>query len=257
MKRNFLSPLTKAAYLLPLLVLLTFSNGIISGQSTKNTPAPPTHVQATDGVFTDRIDVSWTKEMGQEYRIYRGTTPSVADMKLVNNTWYTFNYFSDRSRLDAGKRYFYRVKTRKNGQISNFSTADEGFTLLVAGSRKVMDKTESPFTVKALPIEMTVNKLEKDTLKAGENFDISYALLNRSKEVAQNMAIYFYLSADDQLDKNDVLLDVAPLDPLSIDRLRRGAVNLKADAKTPSGGYFILVKLEPAPMIIAKKIVIN
>jgi hypothetical protein len=257
MKRVFFSTPSKALRLASLFHVFLMSTLLVCGQSTKKTPTAPTHVQATDGVFTDRIDVSWTKEEGNEYRIYRGTSPSLADMKEVSRQWHTFNYFSDRTHLDAGKRYFYRVKTRKSGRLSGFSLADEGFTLLVAGSRKMTGKSDSGTPNALSPVEMTVNKLEKDTLKAGENFDISYALLNRSKAVVENTALYFYLSTDETLDKNDVLFDVAQLDPLSINRLKRGAINLHTDFKTPSGTYFILIKLEPMPTILYKKIIIK
>jgi hypothetical protein len=258
MKKVFFPTLSKIARCVALLSLLVLSSVTAWSQSAKNMPAPPTHVQATDGVFTDRIDVSWTKEEGNEYRIYRGTTPSVADMKEVSPEWRTFNYFSDRSRLAAGKHYFYRVKTRKNGHLSAFSVADEGFTQLVAGSRKVVTKSDTErLSDSTLPIELTVNKLGKDTVKAGDNFDISYALFNRSKAIVENAALYFYLSTDDLLDKDDVLLNATPLDPLSIERFRRGAVNLQTNLKTPCGAYFILIKLEPTPTIVSKKIIIK
>lgn len=258
MKRIFFSTLSKIAHPVALLLQLTLGPIALWSQAAKNIPDAPTHVQATDGVFTDRIDVSWTKDDGSEYRIYRGTTPSVSDMKEVSRQWHSFNYFSDRTRLDAGKRYFYRVKARKNGRLSSFSNPDEGFTQLVAGGRKIMDKTDNlnPNDT-ILPIEITVNKLVKDSVKTGEYFDISYALLNKNKGIVQNIALYFYLSTDALLDKEDILLDVAPLDPLSIDRLKRGAIGLHIAPKTARGDYFILIKLEPSTKIIAKKIFIQ
>ncbi len=258
MKRVFFSTFSNAVRLALLFMATGAPTLPLWGQSTKTAPAPPTHLQATDGVFTDRIDVSWTKEEGNEYRIYRGTDPSLKAMKDVSQQWRTFNYFSDRTHLDAGKIYYYCVKTRKNGRISSFSASDKGFTLLVASSRKVMGKTENPKPSEAaMPVEMTVNKLEKDSLKAGENFDISYALLNKSKDLMPNTALYFYLSTDEILDKEDILLDVAPHDPLSISRLKRGAISLRTAVKTPKGAYFILIKLEPTPIVMSKKIIIQ
>jgi hypothetical protein len=256
MKRFFFSTFSKITHFAILFMAWGTPTLTVWSQSTKNAPTPPTHLQATDGVFTDRIDVSWTKEEGNEYRIYRGTTPSVKGMKDVSQQWRTFNYFSDRTHLDAGKIYYYCVKARKNGRSSDFSDVDKGFTLLVASSRKVIEKNSEP-SGSTMPVEMTVNKLEKDTLKAGENFDISYALLNKSKENIPNTALYFYLSTDELLDKEDILLDVAPHDPLSINRLKRGAISLRTAVKTPSGAYFILIKLEPMPILMLKKIIIQ
>ncbi len=95
--------------------------------------SPPLNVQATDGTFTDRVNVTWNKPTVGNitgYKLYRSLTP-LACSQLVQ----TFNSSDTLSYSDlnvtAPTLYYYSFKSTSAQGDSDCSLIDPGFAKLV------------------------------------------------------------------------------------------------------------------------------
>ena len=241
------------AFLLFVKSTLLFSqNDIKLGSAGVVKPiSSPTQVQATDGTYADRIDVSW-QYAGGEYLIYR--SDDVANIgKPINTTWQRANYLSDRAILQSGKKYYYRVKMRQNGHESALSKADIGHLMPIAGGRVIETETLST----PPPIEFSINHLENDTLATGKPFDVIFILENKGNSPTQSSNARFYLSDKENSDKNAILLQESPIAPLSIGRIKRGAVSLIIPKAVTQGTYFLIMTLDKQSSVVSKKITVR
>jgi hypothetical protein len=95
---------------------------------TTNLPAP-LHVNASDGVFTDRVEVTWDSvERATHYRVFRALSPS--DVFLAVSDWITTTSFSDPLASTSGTvavtTYYYRVQAaadangKRAGELSDY-----------------------------------------------------------------------------------------------------------------------------------------
>lgn len=217
--------------------------------------AAPAQVQATDGKYADRIDISW-QYAGGEYLVFRSDNPNSVG-KSISSGWQRTNYFSDRSALQSGKNYYYRVKMRRNGQESPHSIADIGYLMPLAGGR--ISDIDSTFS--APQIGMSMGILEKDTVITNRPFDLTYTLENKDFTTSPMLNIHFYLSQKDAVDSESILLAQASTPPLSgrrpsdsIGRIRRGAVSLNIPKAVAAGSYFLIMSVEKQIGIHYKKI---
>lgn len=215
----------------------------------------PAQVQATDGKYADRIDISW-QYAGGEYQIFRSDHLHTVG-KIINSGWQRTNYFSDRSTLQPGKNYYYRVKMKRNGQESPHSAADIGYLMPVAGGR--ISDIDSTFS--APQIGMSMGVLEKDTVSTNHPFDLTYTIENKGVKPISPLHICFYLSPKDVLDSESILLNQAHVSSISgkspsesIGRIRRGAVSLSIPKAVSAGSYFLLMAVEKQISISYKKI---
>lgn len=211
----------------------------------------PTHLQATDGTYADRIDVSW-QYAGGEYLIYRSDDAANIG-KPINTTWQRANYLSDRAILQSGKKYYYRVKMRQNGHESALSKADIGHLMPIAGGRVLEIETPSAMP----PIEFSISHLEKDTLATDKPFDVIFTLENKGRSPTPSSNARFYLSDKENSDKNAILLQESPIAPLSMGRIKRGAVSLIIPKAVASGTYFLIMRLEKQPSEMSIKITVR
>ena len=91
---------------------------------TNGTPPPPTNVQASDGTYMDKVQVTWTASPGAtSYTVYRatqrwGTKP---ELGTTSNTIY------DDTTALAGIIYYYYVKASNANGTSNFSAYNTGW----------------------------------------------------------------------------------------------------------------------------------
>ncbi len=215
----------------------------------------PAQVQATDGKYADRIDISW-QYAGGEYVVYRSDNPNSIG-KNISSGWQRTNYFSDRSTLQSGKNYYYRVKMRRNGQESPHSSADIGYLMPIAGGRI----SDTGSTTSAPQIGMSMGILEKDTINSDRPFDVTYSLENKGLTSSPLLNIRFYLSQKEAIDTESILLSQTSSPPLSgrkpsdnIGRIRRGAVSISIPKAVSAGSYFLIMSVEKQHDICFKKI---
>jgi fibronectin type 3 domain-containing protein len=97
--------------------------------SAFNPLAAPVGVSATDGGFTDRIELSWgVGNYATSYKVFRNTTSNPTGAQevasgLVDRNW------SDTNVI-AGNTYYYWIKSTNSGGDSAFSSPDSGFARL-------------------------------------------------------------------------------------------------------------------------------
>jgi hypothetical protein len=100
-----------------------FSNGD-SGYLAVTPPIPPTDVSATDGTYTDRVQVSWVDNGATSYEIWRNTSDnSGLASKIADDTASPY----DDTNAVAGTTYWYWVKAKNSGGTSGFSNGDSGY----------------------------------------------------------------------------------------------------------------------------------
>jgi len=88
-------------------------------------PAAPTNVRATDGVYVNRVNLTWNTVTGATvYRVYRCVDNGPNCGSPVG--YPKANVFNDL-KAAPGKVYFYRVKACSSSDCSNFSAANAGF----------------------------------------------------------------------------------------------------------------------------------
>jgi len=89
-------------------------------------PEPPTDLTATDGAFTDRVQISWTSSDGAAYyQVYRNTSNSPGDATMLEGKP-TSSFFEDNSVVQ-GEEYFYWVQGCNLAGCSDFSSSDSGY----------------------------------------------------------------------------------------------------------------------------------
>jgi fibronectin type 3 domain-containing protein len=86
--------------------------------------AAPTNVQASDGTFTDKVQITWTASLGAtSYKLYRATS-AIGTKTLLGST--TGTAANDTSAT-SGTTYYYWVKACRGTVCSDFSAYDTGY----------------------------------------------------------------------------------------------------------------------------------
>jgi hypothetical protein len=96
------------------------------GYCSDGSPLVPTNVSASDGIYVDKVEVTWTASLRAEsYEVYRaGSNDPGATKKLLGTTTETF--FNDTT-AGSMKKYFYWVKASNTVGTSKFSACDKGY----------------------------------------------------------------------------------------------------------------------------------
>ena len=100
-------------------------------------PPPPTGISASDGTFTDRVQVSWSASTGATYyQVFRHTSNNSSSATLLSSSFPSSPY-NDTSAV-AGTTYYYWIKACNSGGCSSFSASDSGY-------RQVTTPPTNPF----------------------------------------------------------------------------------------------------------------
>jgi hypothetical protein len=93
-------------------------------------PSPPTSVSASDGTFTDMVEISWTVSADATYyQVFRHTSSdSASPFKLTSS--HPFSPYNDTSAVPE-TTYYYWVKACNPAGCSTYSTPDMGWRSLV------------------------------------------------------------------------------------------------------------------------------
>ena len=92
-------------------------------------PSAPSGVNATDGSYTDKVQVSWTAAGGaSSYQVYRNTANSSGSAELLGSP--STSPYADTSAL-PGSLYWYFVKACNGGGCSGFSLSNDGYRGLI------------------------------------------------------------------------------------------------------------------------------
>lgn len=100
-------------------------NGDGTDPGTGTTLAAPINVSASDGLFSDRVRVTWSAVSGAtSYDIYRATSSDSATSTVIGNP--TTTSFDDTT-VEVGTQYWYWVKAKNTTQVSALSSPDSGY----------------------------------------------------------------------------------------------------------------------------------
>jgi len=106
--------------------------------SLANIPLPPSSISASQGTFSNRIDVIWTTADGATgYDLWRSYSTNSAVQISTNLLTTTYSDYN----VTAGVHYYYKVKSRNSyGASSNFSSSAEGYcgVSTVSANRRVL-----------------------------------------------------------------------------------------------------------------------
>lgn len=95
-----------------------------AGSRSNGIPLPPTNLQASDGAFPDKVQVSWTASpWATSYTVYRAATARGTKTALGS----TSNTAFDDTTASAGKTYYYWVKASSAYGTSDFSAREAGY----------------------------------------------------------------------------------------------------------------------------------
>lgn len=121
------------------LVPVGFTNGQIEVTQAAGctVPAAPTGISATDGVYGDRVRITWSAVPGAtEYRVYRNTV-NVASGAAPVSPWISDTAFSDLTAAasimptgcsgGSSSVYYYWVRARNHCGESDLSVSDSGY----------------------------------------------------------------------------------------------------------------------------------
>jgi len=92
------------------------------------TPSPPTGVSASDGTYTDKVQISWTASAGAtHYQVFRYTSNNSSSATSLTSS-HSSSPYDDTSAV-AGTTYYYWVKACNSVGCSGFSASDSGWRL--------------------------------------------------------------------------------------------------------------------------------
>jgi len=107
-------------------VSYTISMNFMAGSpSLANFPAPPSSISASQGTYSNRIDVTWSAAEGTTgYDLWRSYSTNSAVQICTNLPTTAYSDYN----VTAGVNYYYKLKSRNAyGTSSNFSSSAEGY----------------------------------------------------------------------------------------------------------------------------------
>ncbi len=100
-------------------------------------PSPPTGISASDGTFTDKVQVSWSASTGATYyQVFRNTSNDSSSATSLSSS-HPSSPYNDTSAV-AGTTYYYWIKACNSAGCSSFSASDSGY-------RQVTTPPTNPF----------------------------------------------------------------------------------------------------------------
>ena len=103
---------------------------IYDGLNNNPVLAAPTNVYASDGSYSDKVQISWTSVSGATgYKVFRSTTNSTGTTAQIGTA--TVSPYDDTTAV-AGTTYYYWIKATNASGDSSFSSSDSGWRTEVA-----------------------------------------------------------------------------------------------------------------------------
>jgi hypothetical protein len=113
-------------------------NYMSGSPSLENIPGPPTLILASQGNYSNRIEVTWNAGFGAiGYDLWRSYSTNTAALLCTNLTGLNYSDYD----VTAAAHYFYKIKSRNAyGTSTNFSPTAEGYcgSSIASASRKVL-----------------------------------------------------------------------------------------------------------------------
>ncbi|MBL0026898.1 MAG: hypothetical protein IPO98_18745 [Saprospiraceae bacterium] len=104
----------------------------------------PANVQATDGTYSDKVQITWSGTSGNYFRLIRNTSNSTASGTVISNWQNSQLYFDDFSAVE-GAAYYYFVQAASSSAGANPSA----YSVINSGWRSVAPVVTTPSAVDA------------------------------------------------------------------------------------------------------------
>ncbi|MGA2679455.1 MAG: C10 family peptidase [Sedimentisphaerales bacterium] len=93
-------------------------------------PSAPTGVSASDGNYTDHVQVTWDSVSGATgYEVWRGADSNSSSASKLGDS--NVSPFDDNNSITPGTTYYYWVKAKNNCGTSDFSSSDSGYACVI------------------------------------------------------------------------------------------------------------------------------
>jgi fibronectin type 3 domain-containing protein len=120
----------------------SFSSYNTGWRAILNPPSAPTNVSASDGTYTDKVQITWTASSGATgYKIYRNTTNNSSTSTQIGTI--SASPYDDTTATE-GTTYYYWVKAYNSGGDSGFSSSNAGFRARTVGGVSNYTYTDWP-----------------------------------------------------------------------------------------------------------------
>ena len=221
---------------------------IVTVNSWGQALSSPQTVNASDGLYSDQIIVTWQAQSKNTfYKVYRATTCGKTQPIVISNGWKRSAYLVDRNNLVMDQLYYYQIQAAENSQIvSTLSPCEVGYISVkdipVANPSK--DSLRLPTidpdstSINGLLIGIDADTIYKDTL------ELFYLLDDIFLEQYTNIQFRFYLSEDAQLDKGDSLIKSLWSTPeKAIGEMQ--SLQLKLPKNAQNGSFYLIMTAAP------------
>jgi hypothetical protein len=110
--------------------------GWVIGETPVEPPPVPTGISATDGLFTDKVFVSWNTASGAtSYKVFRNTNNNHNNETLLTSSQTTTTFIDDDVVQD--QTYYYWVQACIDEACSDYSASDPGYAASVVDINQV------------------------------------------------------------------------------------------------------------------------
>lgn len=132
--------------------------GWVISTSPVEPPTAPSGVSASDGTFTDKVQISWNASSGAAYyKIYRNTSSTTAGAAELTGSPSSSPY--DDLTAAPGGMYYYWVKACNSAGCSGFSSSDSGFIIGLPPAPMLLAASDGTFSDK---VRVTWGRLDSD-----------------------------------------------------------------------------------------------
>jgi hypothetical protein len=219
--------------------------------------SPPQTVVATDGTLERQVQITW-EAMGTDYDylVVRSMLPAAPPKNgiVLGRGWQASNHISDRS-VEDGKFYYYFVKARKRGQESFYSSADKGYSLVIANDRQRGNDLSQENLADSLKADM---RLSGTVYAVSSTISLAYMLENGQKQAISDVTIQVHLSKDEVLNPTDVLLTTEKIGRIEAQATKRNLLRLNLDPSVSAGNYWLLLSVASTKrVLLAEKITLK
>jgi len=226
-------------------LFLLFATIITSKGQTLNSPQT---VNASDGLYSDQIIVTWkAQDKNTFYKVYRATTCGKTQPIVISNGWKRSAYLVDRNNLVLDQLYYYQVQAAENSQIvSTLSSCEVGY--ISVKDIPVANPTKDSLSLPTIdPDSTSINGLligiDADTVHT-DTLELFYLLDDIFLEQYSNIQFRFYLSEDTQLDSGDSLIKSLWSTPeKAIGEMQ--SLQLKLPKTVENGPFYLIMTAAP------------
>jgi probable HAF family extracellular repeat protein len=176
------------------------ANGTYGFVAFSSPPSPPTDVQASDGTYMDKVQISWTPSLGTtSYTVYRATSSNTWARKTVLGTT-SETFFNDNTAVPMST-YFYYVRASNVYGSSDFSSYDAGYcsdgtppvpTNVQACDGTYLDKVEVTWDASAMATSYTVYRAASLSRRASKTNLGTASETHFNDTTAIPMKTYYY-----------------------------------------------------------------